>query len=106
MREKRDTLGRGNRTHKGMLKCVRTLVRDARAVQWGWIDMMYQVRKGVRTEGVEEQTAGGLRQHGEELEPWSKGGKEPAKGSKQGSDLIRPDRQSVSEKSSRGINAV
>lgn len=62
-----------------MRECVCTLVRDARAVQWGWIDMMYQVKMGVRTEGVEEQTAGGLGQDGKELEPWSRGGKEPAK---------------------------
>lgn len=41
--------------------------------------MMYQVKMGVRTEGVEEQTAGGLGQDGKELEPWSRGGKEPAK---------------------------
>ena len=52
---------------------------------------MYRVKMGVRTEGVEAQTAGGLGQHGKELEPWSKGGKEPAKGIKQGGDLIRPD---------------
>ena len=91
MREKRDSLGRGNRTHKGMQECVCTLVRDARVVQWGWIGMMYEVRMGVRTERDEEQIAGSFGEHGKELEPWSKGGKEPVKGIKQGSDLLRPD---------------